>query len=456
MNLKIIGLGYKDGDISLNGEKALKKSDCILLKSEKFASAQFLKKGGYTYTALDDFFEKAEDFDALNAAIIDHVKEVSSRYRNAVYLVHGSGIDDATSVALQKEGAELLAGVSSSAYALNALYCDKVHSEAVAATPSFIEVGAYELTDTPCLFFDRRFGLIVKDIDNIFTAAEVKLRLSDILGDVPVLLMTGEGKVTALSLYALDGQKKSAYGYKTVLIVPPSDYLSNKVHDMSDLYLIMKRLRAPDGCKWDAAQTHKSIAINAIEEAYELADAIDRDEPAFILEESGDVLLQAVFHAIIAEDENEFSLYEMITALCEKLLSRHTHIFGDDKAANAAEALAVWEKAKKKEKKYKNHTDKMHSVPISFPAVLRAEKVQKTAEKSGIGASDTEDAGERLKASVSEFLRAGDDEAYAAAGRLLFAATDAVRKRGIEGESALREAVNAFIETFAADEQRES
>lgn len=159
-----------------------------------------------------------------------------------------------------------------------------------------------------------------------------------------------------------------------------------KRFDFSDLQEIMGRLRGEGGCEWDRAQTHESIRINLIEEAYELVDAIDRADREGMLEESGDVLMQAVFHAQIARDEGDFGYGDMLTALCRKLLDRHTHIFGANHADNAEQALDFWNEAKKKEKKYSSNTDAMDRVPKICPRCFmpkRYRRLQRSAASIG-------------------------------------------------------------------------
>lgn len=220
--------------------------------------------------------------------------------------------------------------------------------------------------------------------------------------------------------------------------------------DFSDLQEIMGRLRGEGGCEWDRAQTHESIRINLIEEAYELVEAIDCADRAMMLEESGDVLMQAVFHTQIAHDEGDFGFGDMLTALCRKLLDRHTHIFGANHADNAEQALDFWNEAKKKEKKYSSNTDAMDRVPKNLPALLYAEKIQKIAKKCGFDWGDAAPAAEKVKEELEEFLSADKEHLAEEGGDLLFAAVNVLRLKKVEAETALREAGAKFFRRFAA------
>jgi len=177
-------------------------------------------------------------------------------------------------------------------------------------------------------------------------------------------------------------------------------------YNFDDLVEIMRCLRAPDGCPWDSMQTHESIRPCLIEEAYELAEAIDLNNRDMMLEECGDVLLQAVFHALIAEDRKEFTMEDMMTMLCQKLLSRHTHIFGDVIANNETEAYAAWDSAKKKEKGQTTAADSLKSVAKTLPPVIRAAKVMKKAKKAGYTKTIDDSAINKVKTAEQELNKA--------------------------------------------------
>jgi len=148
-------------------------------------------------------------------------------------------------------------------------------------------------------------------------------------------------------------------------------------YDFNKLLDIVAALSAPSGCPWDREQTHESIRANTIEEAYEVVDAIDRSDREAMIEELGDLLLQSVFHADIARRAGNFDMDDILTVLCEKLISRHSHIFGEDKASGAEESVSVWEKNKEKEKGHVDLKAKLESIPSNLPALMRAQKVIK-------------------------------------------------------------------------------
>ena len=294
-------------------------------------------------------------------------------------------------------------------------------------------------------FFDKRIALVVDGIDSAKTLSAVKAKLLDSYGDVPVTVEC-DGKERATSVSKLGGEADT-------LVIEGCPLTECKRFGYSDFDELMRRLRADDGCEWDRAQTHESIRINLIEEAYELVDAIDSRDADNIREECGDVLMQAVFHTLIAEKEGEFDSYDMLTELCRKLIDRHTHIFGNNHANNPDEALAFWNEAKKKEKKYASTADSMDRVPKNLPALLYAEKLQKRARKSGFDWDDVSGALEKIAEETRELEDADDAHRAEEGGDLLFAVVNALRLYGIEPEMALKEASAKFLRRFTRLEQ---
>ena len=161
------------------------------------------------------------------------------------------------------------------------------------------------------------------------------------------------------------------------------DFKQKEKYDINDLLEIMRLLRAPGGCPWDAQQTHMSIRKNLIEETYEVIEANDKDDKELMTEELGDLLMQVVFHAQMEKEAGNFDFGDVTDGVCKKLVVRHPHVFGDKTASNVAEALNSWDAVKLKTKGQKTQTESMLSVPRELPALMRAQKVQKKAAKVG-------------------------------------------------------------------------
>ena len=216
-------------------------------------------------------------------------------------------------------------------------------------------------------------------------------------------------------------------------------------HSIDRLLRIMARLRDPQtGCDWDRAQTFATIAPYTIEEAYEVSDAIARGDLRDLKEELGDLLLQIVFHARIAEETGHFDFSDVAATIADKMETRHPHIFGDATDIDA-DREKRWEALKAKERESKGATSAMDGVALALPALLRAEKLQKRAAREGFDWPDTRGPAEKLAEEAQELDEAGPNNKLEEAGDLLFSAVNLVRAYGIAAEDALR-AANAKFE----------
>ena len=231
--------------------------------------------------------------------------------------------------------------------------------------------------------------------------------------------------------------------------------LDKKSYDFNDLVEIVRILRAPGGCPWDAEQTHESIRRNLLEEAYEVVEAIDENSPDHLKEELGDLLLQVVFHAGIAKDEGQFDLNDVADGECKKLIFRHPHVFGDVTVRSSGEVLVNWEELKRKEKGQNSYADTVDAVARSLPALWRAEKVQKKAAKCGFDWDDIDGAADKLTEEAEEFRAAlkGEGDPVEELGDLLFAAVNAARFLKVDPEDCLHAASDKFAARFRRVEE---
>lgn len=216
---------------------------------------------------------------------------------------------------------------------------------------------------------------------------------------------------------------------------------------MDRLLAIMARLRDPvNGCEWDRAQDFASIAPYTIEEAYEVADAIQRGDLADLKDELGDLLLQVVFHARMAEEQGAFAFADVADAIADKMERRHPHIFGD------ADASPGWEAIKAAERAAKPDGSALAGVAIGLPALSRAEKLGKRAARTGFDWPDTTGVTAKIVEEIEEVAAAGSDEVEGEIGDLLFAVVNLARHRGVDPEAALRSANAKFERRFRAME----
>ena len=234
---------------------------------------------------------------------------------------------------------------------------------------------------------------------------------------------------------------------------------AGEIAAIETLIKIMARLRAPDGCPWDRVQTHRSLLPNLLEEAYEYVDTVQSGDSAKIREELGDLLLQVVFHGQVAQEAGMFTLGDAAQELSEKLVRRHPHVFGADRAADQTEALASWHSAKHKEGA---HTLALDQVPRAMPALLRARKVQEKAAKIGFQWPDVMGALMKVDEELAELRvelerengRKGEIENAVQSnieeelGDLLFAIVNVARYLHACPEVALTETIEKFIRRF--------
>lgn len=233
------------------------------------------------------------------------------------------------------------------------------------------------------------------------------------------------------------------------------NFTSKDRYSYEDLLEIMRILRAPGGCPWDAAQTHGSILRNFQEETYEFCEADQADDPAHMCEELGDVLMQVVFHADIESDAGRFTMDDVCDGVVKKLLFRHPHVFGDGREDSPESVLVSWDKLKRQEKGQKTVADSMDSVARSLPGLWRAEKLQKKASAAGFEWPDVQGALAKLEEEVSELRRAVEDGGNVPdeLGDVLFAAVKVGRFCGCDPEDAVNGTCEKFIRRFRAVEE---
>lgn len=219
-------------------------------------------------------------------------------------------------------------------------------------------------------------------------------------------------------------------------------------YTMQDLVEIVSLLRDPQGgCPWDREQTHQSIRMNFIEETYEVIDAIDRQDAHLLQEELGDVLLQVALHSQMEAEAGRFTFDEVCDGICKKLVYRHPHVFGEMGAVTSGEALVNWELLKNKEKGRATAKDRLESVPHSFPALMRAAKLQKRAAAYGFDCENPQDALQTLKQQIAQLESAlQQGQAVPLVGDVLFAATALCRSLKQDPEQALTQASDAFMQ----------
>ncbi len=223
-------------------------------------------------------------------------------------------------------------------------------------------------------------------------------------------------------------------------------------YSFMDLIEIMKHLRSENGCPWDREQDHESLKKYLIEETYEVLEAIDLKDKDKLCEELGDLLLQIVFHAQIADEANIFNINDIIDGISKKMVSRHTHVFGDAKADTADDVVDNWESIKKKEKGIKSHTQVLKDIPPILPSLMRSYKIQEKAAKVGFDWDHVDDAFKKVREEIDELEEVYKSENMERItdelGDSLFAIVNVARFLKVQPETALTGTINKFIKRF--------
>ncbi len=231
-----------------------------------------------------------------------------------------------------------------------------------------------------------------------------------------------------------------------------SDPTTMDLRSIDTLRAIMVALRTPvTGCPWDLEQNFETIAPYTIEEAYEVADAIQRGSRAELCEELGDLLLQPIYHAQMAAEEGSFTLDDVIETVNRKMINRHPHVFGDDKARSSGVAKGFWEANKAKERAAKGAAEVgvLDGVALSLPGLTRAIKLQSKAAKVGFDWPSVDNVYDKIAEEIEEFRVAPEEDKAAEFGDLLFAVANVARHMGIDPEAALRATNAKFERRFA-------
>jgi len=222
--------------------------------------------------------------------------------------------------------------------------------------------------------------------------------------------------------------------------------------EVDRLIEIIHKLRSPGGCPWDREQTHKSLLNCLLDETYEFFDAVEENDADMMKEELGDILLQVVFHADLGQETGAFDIEDVARGICEKLIKRHPHVFGDVKVSSSKEVLSNWEQIKKGEKGKEKRKYLVDGIPDKLPALFRAEKIQRRVARVGFDWQDMNPVLDKVEEEFAEFREAildkNPDHASEELGDILFALVNVARHNNICAEDALRLTVKKFARRF--------
>ncbi len=453
--IHIAGLGPGSKEyISLGVLDLLKAGKKVYLRTEQHPVVRYLKEQGIGYRSFDYLYEAKSSFEEIYENIAVHLVDEANSGEEIVYAVPGSPLVAEKSVELilnkidDRDRVDIIPSVSfldliSKRFGL-------AHGDVELIDALNIETGKLTGRDT-----------IIAQVYNRMVASEVKLKLMEVYpDDFEVFLIMGVGikgmeKVEAMPLYEIDRQ--DWINHLTSVYVPKIEIKTKKRFIMDDLMEIMQQLRGEKGCPWDLKQNHESLKHYLIEETYEVIEAIDEKNMDKLMEELGDLLLQIVFHARIAEENNGFNFNDVVTCISAKMIRRHPHVFGKVKADTPHQVLINWDKIKRAEKGLKSYAEMMKDVPRHLPALMRAAKVQEKAAKVGFDWEKVDEAQEKLFEEVNELkevYKTGDrGKIKEEIGDVFFAAVNVARLLKIEPEMALKDTITKFISRFSLIEK---
>lgn len=421
--------------------QAVVEADRLYLQTKLHPSAKPVLEAGLECISMDDLYASVEDYDALNEAIARRLTEGDG----GVYAVMGSGCGAQLPYiqrACEEKGWELklLPGIS----------------YAQAAFPQG-EQGVYAHCNGLPRRPDTALPLYIDEVDNRLLAGELKNYLQEYYPDehpVTMAVQTPQGSYRhkTIPLYELDRQ--AGFFSSTVVLVPPVAFEQKERYGYEDLLYVMRRLRGPEGCPWDREQTHESLKNSMREECYEFMAAVEEDDPVHMTEELGDILMLVLFHCVMGEETGDFTDMDVTDGIVKKMVYRHPHVFARGQADTSAEVLQNWEKLKKAEKGYTTVTETLTSVPESFPALLRAEKVQHKARKVGFDYPEARDAFYKISEETEELREAMEkgeskETIRKEMGDLFFACVNVCRLLGLDCEETVQAATEKFIRRFA-------
>lgn len=446
--ITIVGMGPGgEAYLTLEAFQVLTESEIVYLRTDRHPVVEKLVEKGMKYASFDSYYEQYETFDEVYEAVAAEVLRLAGD-GPVVYAVPGNPFVAEKSVALVLQGAKenirIVHGTSFIDAIVTALRYDPVSG--------FVILDALNIDEER---IDARKDHLFIQVYDQMTASNLKLKLMEVWDDQHVVTVIkgagipNEEVIVNLPLYELD-HDANLFNHLTSLFVPLGEPIK---HELYELQEVMRTLRSENGCPWDREQTRESLAPYLIEEAYEVRDSILSGDDESLVDELGDVLLQIIFHATIAEEDGYFEFSDIVKGICEKMVRRHPHVFGDVNVENSDEVLVNWQAIKNDEKSLKTITEGMRAVTGSLPSLLRAQKVQKKAAEVGFDWPDAKQAfkkvfeeAEELKHAIAEGDLVSVKEEL---GDLLLILSNVARLLKIDAELALVDATEKFIKRFA-------
>lgn len=446
MTITIVGLGPGDPElVTRRAWRVLSESREVYLRTARHPGVEALPVT--TYRNFDDWYDTAADFDSLYQQIAAEIVRLGQRPDGVVYAVPGHPLVGEMTVThilrLAKEQnipVTIVDGLSFIEPTLAALGLDGLDGLQLQDAVDVARLHHPQL--------DPDLPAILAQVYSRAVASDVKLTLANQYPDEHlVILIHGAGtpdeELEHIALHEMDHSQKISY--LTSLYVPALP----RAGSFERFQETIAHLRAPEGCPWDRKQTHQSLREYLIEEAYEVLEALDNDDPGALREELGDLLLQIVLHSQIAVEEGEFHMTDVIEHVNSKMIARHPHVWGEVKVSGADEVVANWDQIKREQKQNGGKQSILDGIPKALPALAQAYSYQSRAARVGFDWERIQDVAAKLQEEIME-LEATDDpeERLRELGDVLFSVVNIGRWYEIDPEAALRETNRKFVRRF--------
>ena len=480
--ITIVGLGPgAAGNLSLETMGLLKSEAQVILRTAVHPTVAELEKENVKFTSCDSFYEEGANFEEVYGRVVQRVLAAAME-GDVVYAVPGSPLVAERTVVMLREQAKefnIPLVIKPAMSFLDLAYVD-LGIDPIAG------LRIIDAQDFEAVADAGKYPLMITQVYSQLVASDLKIALMENLDDdYEIFFLRNLGlpdeECRPVKLFELDRQPH--IDHLTSAYIPPlpampegllefgededevevfaaeEDLVDTSSYadvDVQPLVDVIRTLREPGGCPWDIEQTHQSIRSNFIEEVYEYIEAVDNEDIAGMREELGDVLMQVVFHARMAEEAGNFDLQEVIDEVVDKLIRRHPHVFGDTEVSGSAEVLVNWDAIKKQEKTERKSA--LDGIAQGLPALLRAYKIQSKAAKVGFDWQDIEPVWAKVQEELGEFqeaLASGDKvAAEKELGDVLFAIVNYARHHKIEPEVALEGTNNRFTSRFLFVEEQ--
>ena len=448
--ITLLGLGPGNpSHLTREAWDVLNSADEIYLRTRQHPTVAHLPSS-LDIHSFDDLYAQGRDFDEVYAQIVEKVLELGKRPQGVVYAVPGHPfVAEATCPEISRLAREqgydlhIVEGLSFLEPVFSALGLDPC--------PRLTLFDALELSQVHTPLFPPDTPVLIAQIYSQLVAAEVKMTLLAVYPEEhPVCLVHSAGTIDQiieeLHLYQIDRSRH--IGLLTVLYVPPLGQRTS----FESFQEIVARLRAPDGCPWDREQTHASLRMHMLEEAYEVLAALDSGDPTKLAEELGDLLLQIVLNAQIAMEAGEFTMADVLKNIHTKIINRHPHVFADLKVDGVANVLTNWERLKHAERQANGASAEglLEGVPLALPSLTQAQEYQDRAARVGFDWPAIEGVLDKIVEEIQEVRQTTNNEQLVdEVGDLLFALVNLARWKQIDAESALRGTNVRFKRRFA-------